>query len=274
MNFFPQKLLPALAVGFVIPLMPLHGQPTPAVPPPARPGSAVCKWEDLKVTPTGAGVRRDVMDRPTATLARFECHVTTLNPGNLSHPPHRHPQEELIILQAGTLAVSINGRVTTAGPGSLFFFAADDLHNMTNTGAVPATYFVFSLYAPPGATAGPARLGSTVFDWTQLAVQPTKTGARRDVVDAPTATLASFECHITTLNPGVAPHPPHHHPDEEFVLVKEGSLGVMQNGGTSRAGAGSVLFCASNEEHGWHNAGAVPVTYYVFRVVTAATPKA
>jgi quercetin dioxygenase-like cupin family protein len=113
---------------------------------------------------------------------------------------------------------------------------------------------------------------STVIDWATLAVKPTKTGERRELFDAPTLTLNNFEGHVTTIRPGEAPHPPHRHPDEEMILIKEGTLEVTINGATQRAGAGSVFFYASNDLHGMRNVGSTPATYYVFRFVTAKTP--
>src|SRR4051812_14024960 len=69
-------------------------------------------------------------------------------------------------------------------------------------------------------------LGSTVFDWTKLAVRPAANGQRRDVANNPTPTLATFESHITTLNPGQASHAPHRHPQEELIILREGTVEV------------------------------------------------
>jgi len=113
---------------------------------------------------------------------------------------------------------------------------------------------------------------SAVIDWAKLAVKPTKTGERRELFDAPTLTLNNFEGHVTTIRPGEMPHPPHRHPDEEMILIKEGTLEVTINGETQRAGAGSIFFYASNDLHGMRNVGSTPATYYVFRFVTAKTP--
>ncbi|HVS53317.1 MAG TPA: cupin domain-containing protein [Opitutaceae bacterium] len=124
------------------------------------------------------------------------------------------------------------------------------------------------------ASAPTPKLGSTVFEWAKLAVKPTATGERRDIVDAPTATMKNFECHVTTLNPGEAPHEAHRHPDEELIIVKEGVLEVRINDRTQQAGPGSMLFFASNDLHGLRNAGTTRATYYVLRVLTSDTPKA
>ena len=108
---------------------------------------------------------------------------------------------------------------------------------------------------------------SSVFNWSDFKVETTKYGARRAVFDGRTATLDQLACHITTLNPGQVPHAAHHHPEEELLVVKEGTLQVMQNGVTNQAGPGAIIFQASNEWHGLRNIGPTPVTYYVFKFV-------
>lgn len=117
-------------------------------------------------------------------------------------------------------------------------------------------------------------LGSAVFDWTKLAVSKTANGERRAIVDHATATMSRFESHVTTLEAGRAPHAPHRHPDEEIVIVKEGTMEVTINGKTQRAGEGSMFFFGSNDLHGMKNAGAGRATYFVIRIVTGATPAA
>jgi XRE family transcriptional regulator, regulator of sulfur utilization len=110
-------------------------------------------------------------------------------------------------------------------------------------------------------------LASTVFDWNQLTANPTPVGQFRAIVDSPSATFANFECHVTTLKPGVASHEPHQHVDEEIVIVKEGTLEALINGRAHRASAGSLIFIASNDAHGLRNPTDVPVTYHVMRIV-------
>ena len=80
---------------------------------------------------------------------------------------------------------------------------------------------------------------STVFEWASLEAKPTQTGIRRDVMRAPTPTLDELEIHITTLNPGQVSHPPHQHPEEELLIVREGTVETLQNGKASQLGPGS-----------------------------------
>ena len=98
-----------------------------------------------------------------------------------------------------------------------------------------------------------------------MKVETTKTGERRNVFDSPTATLERIECHVTTLNPGESPHAAHHHPEEELMFLKEGTVEEMQNGVTNRVEAGGIIFCASNEEHGMRNTGTNRATYFVLK---------
>lgn len=249
---------------------------------PARLESHVFLWDALTVKPTPVGQRRDVADQPTRTLERFESHISTLRPGQESHPPHKHPQEEFIILKEGTLEISINGKKQTVGPGSLFFFASNDLHNVRNVGPDAATYLVFNLATAATAsapvegaekTAKAGVMGSSVFDWEKLAVTKTKAGERRALFDSPTTTCRNLECHVTTLNRGEVPHSPHHHPDEELIVVKEGLIEATVNGVATRAGPGSICFFASNDQHGLKNVGDGVASYYVIRVLTEHTPK-
>lgn len=108
---------------------------------------------------------------------------------------------------------------------------------------------------------------SAVFHWAGLKVTPTQFGERRSVFDAPTPTLSNFECHITTLNPGEAPHPPHRHADEEMMIVKEGTLAALQGDQTNIVEAGGIIFEASNELHGLRNVGTNRAAYYVIKYV-------
>ena len=249
----------------------------PATPKPTM-GSTVFKWEDLKPRPTPNGERRDVADNPTPTLAVFECHVTTLNPGRASHAPHRHPQEELIVVKEGTVEVHINGRTQVAGPGSTFFYASNDAHAVRNVGDTRATYWVINVataatHAPAEHNAAPT-LRSAVHDFAKLPVKTTKTGEGRAILNGSTATLKNLETHLTSVNAHEASHGAHRHPDEEIVLVHQGTLEVTINGEPHRAGPGSICFFASNDLHGMRNVGDTRAMYQVIRMVTAATPKA
>jgi quercetin dioxygenase-like cupin family protein len=118
-----------------------------------------------------------------------------------------------------------------------------------------------SLESPPLAQT----LSSFVYDWVKITPQPTRTGSKRPFFQSRTATLNELACHVTTLEPGLAAHAPHQHPEEELIILKEGTLEAMINGRTQRIGPGSMLFLAPNDLHGVTNVGQGQATYYVLK---------
>lgn len=112
---------------------------------------------------------------------------------------------------------------------------------------------------------------SAIFDWNAIQAKPTKVGFTRPFFKMPTGTLDLLSCHVTTLNPGEAPHPSHRHPEEEMIILKEGTLEAMHDGQSRQMSAGSILFLAPNDLHGVRNIGDTSATYYVLKWFTAAT---
>lgn len=112
----------------------------------------------------------------------------------------------------------------------------------------------------------------SVYDWNSLFPQKTEVGEVRSVVKGPTATLDELEIHVTTLNPGMASHPPHKHPNEELVILDKGTVEALVNGEWKRLGPGSVIFNASNVLHGLRNVGGTPAQYHVINWRTDKTP--
>lgn len=115
-------------------------------------------------------------------------------------------------------------------------------------------------------------MGSSVFDWNAISAKPTDVGSVRSFFKARTATLDELEVHVTTLEPGKTSHPPHRHPNEELIIVKQGTVETLSNGEWKRVGPGSVIFNASNQLHGLRNVGADEAIYHVINWKSAATP--
>jgi quercetin dioxygenase-like cupin family protein len=132
--------------------------------------------------------------------------------------------------------------------------------------AMSVTLACVSLADEPGTP-----LDSTAWNWSDLAAKKTDVGELRNVVRQPTRTLDELEMHITTLNPQTASHPPHTHPNEEMVIVKEGTLQAHVNGKEVVVPAGGVLFYASMQPHAVKNIGDTPATYYVINWASPGT---
>ncbi len=106
-------------------------------------GSFVKHWKELEYKPNDKGGRRNVFDATTAQSERFEMHVTTLNEGLMSHPPHTHQAAEILLLVEGQAEESIAGKWIPAEVGDIIFLQSQVPHAIRNTGKGACTYFAF-----------------------------------------------------------------------------------------------------------------------------------
>jgi quercetin dioxygenase-like cupin family protein len=110
--------------------------------------SSTFSFASLRDEPTKVGSVRKVFQAPTATLDELECHITSLKPGESPHPPHKHVDEELIIVHEGTVEALNHGQIQRLGPGSVIFQGSNELHGLRNVGDGIATYHVIRWNSP------------------------------------------------------------------------------------------------------------------------------
>ena len=138
--------------------------------------------------------------------------------------------------------------------------------------ALPA--LCLPIVSPAGAApAAEGKLASGVFAVDQLPPIPTPVGVRREVFEAPTATVDKTHCHVTTLNSGASSGAPRKHLQEEIIIVKEGTVEANWDGQSRVAQAGDVIFFAANAITYLRNVGTTPATYYVVYYFTPLTAK-
>lgn len=70
---------------------------------------------------------------------------------------------------------------------------------------------------------------------------------------------------MSVVAPHQATHAPHHHSEDEFFFVLEGSAEFYLNGKTKVAGALTSFYCPPNSEHGIKNVGDTELKYLVIK---------
>jgi (S)-ureidoglycine aminohydrolase len=103
--------------------------------------SFVINWNDMAIKSTDKGSTRQLFDRQTTMLNRFDIHVTQLNQGFESHPPHTHKNEEIILMLDGNAEMTIGTDHQKANGGDVVFMGSNVSHNLTNIGTTPCLYF-------------------------------------------------------------------------------------------------------------------------------------
>jgi mannose-6-phosphate isomerase-like protein (cupin superfamily) len=127
-------MLPALAASAA------YAAEKPAVLP-----SKVYEFKDLPVRKSGALTMRPVFEGFTHDGFRIALHESDLPPRAMPHPPHHHLHEEAFMIRQGELQVTIEGKVSRAGPGSVVYVASNQVHGVRNVGSTHAQYFVLEL---------------------------------------------------------------------------------------------------------------------------------
>jgi (S)-ureidoglycine aminohydrolase len=106
-------------------------------------GSLLIDWNDLTFKPHNKGGVRPYFNRATAMLKRFEMHTTSLNEGLISHEPHTHFAEEIILILNGKVDMLIGDKHYKGSGGDVFFLSSNIPHNLKNEGVGQAVYMAF-----------------------------------------------------------------------------------------------------------------------------------
>jgi quercetin dioxygenase-like cupin family protein len=103
------------------------------------------RFEDLEARKSGIITLRQILGGETHTGYLVDLHESELPAGQAPHPPHRHIHEEMLLVREGLMEVTIAGRSTRLGSGSVAYISSNQEHGYRNVGDTPATYFVLAL---------------------------------------------------------------------------------------------------------------------------------
>ena len=128
---------------------------------------------------------------------------------------------------------------------------------------------MFKLAALPAAfpmmMAAATKIPNSTMDKAQAKVTHETFGDLRIYMDGSTDQLGAMTFGSLMLKPGMSPHPPHQHPEEEIMILTEGSGEISVEGKITKVAAGSSMYCAANKLHGIVNTGKTPLLFYFFK---------
>ena len=102
-------------------------------------------YRELPVTTHDGNSFRPILQGLTHENFPLEIHETTLAPGAMPHPPHRHAHEEVFLVREGDVEATIDGKRERLNGGSAAYVASNLEHSIRNVGPGPAQYFVVAL---------------------------------------------------------------------------------------------------------------------------------
>jgi quercetin dioxygenase-like cupin family protein len=105
--------------------------------------TALISPEGGRLTPEPFGDLRVFLEGNTEQLKSLVVGSLELKPGQSPHPPHTHPEEEIMLITEGQGEISLEGKVSKVGPGTLMYAGANREHGIVNTSAAPLTFYYF-----------------------------------------------------------------------------------------------------------------------------------
>jgi quercetin dioxygenase-like cupin family protein len=66
-----------------------------------------------------------------------EIHGTTLLPGQMPHPAHKHLDTEFVLVREGTVQFTANGLPRELRPGGIAHAASEEMHGLKNVSGAP-----------------------------------------------------------------------------------------------------------------------------------------
>ena len=202
---------------------------------------------------------------PTPLVDGMECHVSVLGPGHSPHPPHIHPEEEILIVLDGDGEIVLadgpdgsNARIERLRRGSFAYYPSGQHHTIRNASPSPVTYLMFKWLA--GASRASARLGTSIVHSADVRTPDASRAFRTTpLVEGATGYLELLHAHLSIVQPSGG-YDPHMDAHDVALIVLEGKVETLGQVVEPHA----VAYCAAGSIHGLRNVGDTAARYLVF----------
>jgi mannose-6-phosphate isomerase-like protein (cupin superfamily) len=80
-------------------------------------------------------------DTPASTKFITGRFIIEGGKGKSPHPPHKHVEEEVMIVESGEAEIFCDGKTTKVGPGSAMYTSPNAPHGIVNTSDKPVVFY-------------------------------------------------------------------------------------------------------------------------------------
>ncbi len=100
-------------------------------------------FAETRTTVQPFGEERLYFEGATGLLASLTVGSILLSPKTSPHPPHRHPEEELLLVTEGAGEIRVGNEVKQVGAGAMMYCGSNQLHGIENTGSTPMLFYFY-----------------------------------------------------------------------------------------------------------------------------------
>lgn len=227
--------------------------------------SGVYKWKDQTEEAESSGI---ILKGKSPHFDQLMIEAVTQKPGaKFAKELAVDDMEACIIVKAGKMKVSMDGRSEILKPESVILLMPQQACSIEGVGDDKLSYYLmrYSAKKKMDLARGHSSGGSLVLNVDSLSFKRSLRGGGRAYFDRPTAMCERFEMHVTMLNQKGPSHKPHAHAESEIILVLSGETEMTIDGKEYKAEAGDLYFMESELFHGVRNATDEACMYFAFK---------
>jgi uncharacterized cupin superfamily protein len=203
---------------------------------------------------------------PTDLVDSLSCHASTLVHGHSPHPPHKHREEEILLVLSGEVDIMIPENPSSEKDHKkrlrihdLVYYPSCFAHTLQTVSREPANYLMLKWSGFPYARRSMLAFGHYNLSdfFRNLKIQDKL--SLNVIFQGATEYLKKFQCHVSALKPKTG-YRPHVDAYDVVIILLEGEVQTLNK----ILKPHSVIFYKAGEPHGMYNCGESVARYVVF----------